>query len=258
MAAWRKLIDRIGARSRAERIARAPFYVRFPYRHALPLAACDARGAVDVERRLFFNRVPKCANSTVAVRLVELRLRRIVPAREAKRSFARPSDLDANEVAELDDFFKFTVVRNPYARALSAYLNKIASGRKRKYLQRAGIEAIDPSFRDFCTYLDHGGLFENAHWAPQTSLMLLPVERFDRIGKVETLSEDLRAIFARIAPGRPATSAERSGPAATHAESKLAAHYDETSAAIVARLYRSDFETFGYSTRLTDALAPGG
>jgi hypothetical protein len=245
---------RLAAVSQRRRIRRAPFYRVYPHRSALALTICDVRGAIDRERRFFFNRIPKSANSTVSIQLAELKLGRTATEREAKRAFARPSELTAAEVAAFERFFKFTVVRNPYSRALSAYLDKIVSGRKLAYLRRAPGAAPLPSFADFCTYLDRGGLHENAHWAPQTSLMLIPIDRFDFMGRVETLSEDLKRILERVAP-RGAVAGSDVASRRPRASASLAAHYDDRCAEIVRRLYRSDFEAFGYSERLGDARA---
>ncbi len=246
----RSLGRRLAARSQAKRIRHAPFYVRYPYREALPVAVCDARGAIDLERRFFFNRVPKCANSTVAVKLAELKLGRVMRAGAAKKAFARPSELSAEELAAFDGFFKFTFVRNPYSRALSAYLNKIVRGKKAGYLRAADSSEAAPSFLDFCRYLERGGLSENAHWAPQVSLMLLPIAEFDLIGRVESLNEDLRRVLERLAPGNALGSPDRHGPPPTNAETQLDLYYDAECAEIVERIYRRDFETFGYATGL--------
>ncbi len=244
------LTNRLRARSRAKRLHRAPFYEKYPYRHELPLATCDARGAIDVERRFFFNRVPKSANTTVTGRLAELKFKRVVSAHEARAAFVRPSELTAHEVAEFEGFFKFTIVRNPYARAFSAYTNKIVGGRKLDYMRRAGSPGPAPSFLEFCEYLQRGGLYENAHWAPQVSLMLIPVDRFDLIGRLETLNEAWSSIVERIEPGSARVSAERPGAKSAPSEGKPEAHYDERSADIIRKLYRRDFETFGYSMQV--------
>jgi hypothetical protein len=241
--------------SRSARLRRTPFYRAHPYEHALPIADCDARGAVDPERRVFFNRVPKAANTSVTRRLAALRLGDDVSHHDARRAFIRPSALSAAQVAELPGYFKFTVVRNPYARVLSAYLNKIVGGKKLGYMGRSRGDAAPPSFREFLDYLERSGLHANAHWTPQTGLMLLPLAQLDFVGRVERLHEDLPFVLARVAPERPAPPPE--APRRTRAEADFARHYDADCAAAVRRLYRGDFAAFGYSEAIEEALSAG-
>jgi hypothetical protein len=241
--------------SREARLRRSPFYRAYPYRGLLPLADCDRRGAVDPALRVFFSRVPKAANSSVAVQLAELRLGRAPSQRDAKRSFLRPSELTAQQVAELPGYFKFTIVRNPYTRVLSAYLNKIVGGKKLAYLGRSRGEGAPPSFAEFLAYLDRGGLHANAHWTPQTALMLLPRERLDFVGRVERLSEDLHFVVTKLAPTSAAAASGPAPPRPTRAGADLARHYDAHCADWVRRLYRDDFAAFGYSPELSEALA---
>jgi hypothetical protein len=131
--------------------------------------------------------------------------------------------------------FKFTFVRDPYARVLSAYLDKVRTGAK-----------ITPiaTFTEFCRYLAAGGLHANAHWAPQSSLLLLPIERFDFIGKVENIKEDLSRVFAHLdlKPSEPRLA----GPPVTNARDLVEKEYTPDCRETVRRLYRRDFELFGY------------
>ena len=141
--------------------------------------------------------------------------------------------------------FRFTFVRNPYSRTLSAFLDKIcrrSGSSKGFYAWWQGSET--PAFGDFCRYLDAGGLTYDIHWAPQTELLLLPIEAFDRIGKLETLEPDLTDVLQRIF-GADAQIAGRAGPR-SDANRALETHYDDAARAIVARLYARDFEAFGY------------
>jgi hypothetical protein len=171
-----------------------PFYRRYPFRSPASIRSADDRGMVDMELGFFCNRVPKAANSTVVTNLARLKFGRDVDSPDAKKMFATPARLNRAEVERFASLFKFTVVRNPYTRTLSAYLDKIE-----RRAVRAGKES---SFRDFLLQAKKTPrfLYSNAHWAPQSSLMLIPVEQFDFIGKVETLDQDLAEIKRRIRP----------------------------------------------------------
>jgi len=167
---------RIAGLMRERRIYKAPFYKKYPYRHNVSIVTSNRRGAIDLERRFFFNRLPKSANTSVVTILANISGIRTLRGQEAKRAFMRPSELNFRQVAEVDDFFKFTVVRNPYARVLSAYLDKIAYPQKVKIKGHLDDRDMVARFSEFCKYLADGGLYKNVHWVPQTSLMLLPID----------------------------------------------------------------------------------
>lgn len=218
-----------------------PFYKRYPYRNGISANSADARGCVDLEWGFFCNRIPKAANSTIVENLAILSFGHDVPSREAKKRFRTPSQLSKQEVEQLDDVFRFAVVRNPYTRTLSAYLDKIERRAKRKNRES--------SFKGFLQDLAQQSLYDNAHWAPQSSLLLLPPDRFDFFGKVENLEHDLAFIKDRVSGGGMNASPSKHFKAnATGAGTKLTQHYDDECKEIVCSLFRKDFELFGYST----------
>lgn len=272
-------------------IPHTAFYKKYPFGSKASIQSADARGCVDLEMGFFCNRVPKAANSTVVSSLATLKLGRTTGSKEAKRLFRNPSELTANELARFEQLYKFVFVRNPYARTLSAYLDKV----HRKRQGSSGLEVVGQvdrqqardGFREFLQSLQHGKLFSNAHWAPQTSILLIPVERFDFIGRVETLDNDLNQVLERFSshtenqgmqdqppqrlhePGgvdREVTPA--SGPDitttqaatkinpvfsnATGAGSKLAFYYEPQTIEIVRKLYSRDFDLLRYSTEFSD------
>lgn len=152
----------------------------------------------------------------------------------------------------------FSIVRNPYVRVLSAYLDKIARpnvvGRQFRVVH--GLDPKAPlSFAEFLGLLDPARHVFDQHWRPQVQLLLVGHLRLDRVHFLEdfsTTAGDLEAFLDR-----------RLGFAvrdrhATGAADRLAAHYTEAEAATVRRLYAEDFATFGYSDALKDAArAPG-
>ncbi|MCV0371067.1 sulfotransferase family protein [Filomicrobium sp.] len=218
----------------------SPFFRKYPYSGSVWIRAVDKRGMIALDHGFFFNRVPKSANSTVAVALARAcgvaSISEDSDGNWAKFAFKMPSALSRSEVSDFDSTFKFTFVRNPYHRILSAYLDKVRTGRKTKGMS---------SFPEFCRFLDNGGLLNNAHWAPQSSILLLPIDRFDFIGRVEALNADLATVFAALDFPLP-DKFSRAGPPATKAAEMMREHYTDECREIVARLYRTDFEAFGY------------
>jgi len=233
-----------GLWGRKKAVRRSPFYQTYPYHGQCDIVSADKRGAIDFGLAVFYNRIPKAGNTTVIMNLERIRKGANTSSRQVKKTFTRPSELSVREVVHFDRLFKFTIVRNPYTRVLSAYLDKVASGRK---VIEPARRSPPPSFREFCSFLEQGGWPENAHWAPQTDLLLLPPEAFDFIGKLETLEESLAEAFRRAGlsdrlPSRLACFVNHG----TDANSKLAVHYDDYCRSVIRRIYASDFAAFGY------------
>lgn len=233
-----------------------PYYLLRPRLRREPLGMLDLRTMVSRDQNYVYIRVPKAANSTVVRALLDHGTeqgaeaasgRELGDLTDAKSQAVHFGDLGFAGLWALRRAFVFTVVRNPYARTLSAYLDKFSDGAR--HLDRFGerIAARDDgavSFRGFCRYLAAGGEAENAHWMRQTRLTGL-ADRLDFVGHVETLDADLRHILETIgaSPSRPF---ERAGPPPTGAASRLAEHYDDETRRIVEDVYAADFAAFGY------------
>lgn len=221
--------------------------------------------AVFPELRLVFNRVKKAGNSSVTAFLWDLaaeeRGEKAQSIRAAKKSALSPRRASWLEAVEMRDYTYLTVVRNPYDRALSAFLQKVAKGesghdsRKRRFRVVPGWGDTSPKgFANFVDFLADGGLKHDRHWWPQVDLLIMPAERFDVIGRLETLSDDMARLLTLI--GRDPAKAEllkkphpleaKQPNKITGATSKRAAYYTPALAEMVRRLYAADFETFGY------------
>ena len=229
-----------------------PFYRRFPYAGPMPFFKVDPRGAYSPAEPFFYNRVPKAANSTIThtLRRHSTYRRPFAKDDDPKDHFLRPSYLNARDVDRLvGEAFKFTVVRDPYARTLSAFQDKILGHRPQERAFRAwfGSDA-PPEFSDFCRYLDDGNLHVDMHWAPQADFLLLPLEMFDFVGRVETLEADLAHVITQLYGADAARGMVQAGKT-TGAGDKVASAYGPAEFEIVTRLFARDFETLGYPTR---------
>jgi len=227
-----------------------PFYRAFPYTGPLWLTEIDMRVDISAEHKFIYNRLPKNANSTINQSLVRASLAPgdNMPTRP-KHHFTRPSRLSRAQVADLGGYYKFTFVRNPYSRTLSAYLDKIVGRRAQsrafyKWLARQPDQQV--TFDAFCRYLDDIGLYHDNHWAPQTTGLVFPLAGFDFVGRFENLDADLDHVHQQIF-AQPCTKATRAGPPATGSEAAVATEYTPTTRAIIARLFAEDFEAMGYS-----------
>jgi len=138
---------------------------------------------------------------------------------------------DRIDDAYLDRTFKFTLVRNPFDRVVSAY----------SYLRtKCGRWA----FADFVVrVLAVEGPAFDPHFEPQAGgLFLEGVPLVDEIGRFERLEDSWRAIARRIeAPAvLPHRGRSRRAPS-------YAGYYTDEARRVVERLYADDLRAFGYA-----------
>jgi hypothetical protein len=230
-----------------------PFYRRWPYGGRLGFFTADMRGAYSPEDLFFYNRIPKAANSTVMATLADASSFRQRLARDrAKSRFLRPSRLGAREVERLDaEAFRFVFVRDPYARALSAFADKVLRKRQQARPFYAWLGRTDgpaPEFVEFLRFLEDGGAMSDPHWAPQTDLLLMPFGDFHFVGRVERLGLDLATVVARLFGPEASVKPRRAGPR-TNSSDRIGEVYGPEAIGIVNRVFAADFEMFGYPKR---------
>jgi hypothetical protein len=239
------------------RIARSPFYKLHPYPGELSYKALDAHTVVDLDLGILFHRIPKCANSSLAASVAQLKQVAELPSdqgfkRDVRQQFAKPSMLTREQAEKVLGLTKFVFVRNPYARLLSAYLSKVVPAWGQKKIRdviKPGAAAMAPvaPFEEFCRALEAGALRKNVHWRPQTDFLTFPAPTYDFIGRVENLDADFRKVALLISKDpKFAVMSEDTGHR-TGADDLLAKYYTTDLFDRVHRLYRNDFETFGYS-----------
>lgn len=199
---------------------------------------------------LAYNRIKKNANTSVLLLLRELETGTSEARAEAKWNVPTLLDMAPADQHQIAGLSFFVVIRNPYSRVLSAFLDKF---RHAKYQRKHGRFALTPAgFAQFVAWLDTGGLARDAHWDLQEKLIAVPLGQFDRVIRFETFREDMIAFLDAQGITAPDGSLQTLFPAdqgkQTDADKKLQTYYTPDTAARVARLYARDFATLGYST----------
>lgn len=146
----------------------------------------------------------------------------------------------------------FSVVRNPFARALSGYLSKVVSGKTSEWKEFAGQFGIRAelgrkplSFVEFLRLIDtQPDERINAHFRPQYINLLQPFSVPHFVGRLEALDET-----ARFLEGVGVAMNDRQGRI-TRSSERVAEHYTDETEALVARKFAPDFELFGYAPSL--------
>ena len=170
-------------------------------------------------------------NSKVAQRSIARDLLRDRVIVRKDRPSVWQARFDRLDETYLDRIFKFTIVRNPFDRVVSAffYLRKKCRGWEFNefvvdVLGRQGV-AFDPHFDE-----QSDGLFLDG------ALLV------DHVGRFESLQDSWRAIAARIDAPATLPHQGRSERAASYA-----GYYGDEARRVVERLYRDDLANFGYA-----------
>ncbi|XP_072181484.1 carbohydrate sulfotransferase 11-like [Diadema setosum] len=244
---------------------------------------------VDIPHKIFFCFVPKVA--CTSWKKVFLVLKGIVESvydvnqYQVNHKLQRRLDFFANQTyaereAILANFTKFMVAREPFARVLSAYLNKLSPNTtfsRAKHWQREIGEEItrhfyeestiglsggyNVTFADFVRFLSAKEPMrkqQNRHWN-ELHEMCAPCDiDYDVIGKFETMSTDAEYILRLFNLVDLVDFPSANGSSPTGSSSKVEQFYSRLSAEDIKALYeryRLDFELFGYDVpeRVDDA-----
>lgn len=215
--------------------------------------------AVFPELGIVFNRIKKAGNSTICLFLLEVS-NRVANTEYAisKESAPTPVDLSKATIDQFSDYYSFVVVRDPYVRALSTFLQKLGKRCPKKYQGIPGGGQDTPQgFLDFLIYLESGNLYYDRHFWPQVDLLYQPVHQYNYVGKLENLVSDMRNILAHkqiepsLADGleKPHHSEIGNSDRITSSQNKLADYYTSEARQKVYRLYQNDFKAFDYPTK---------
>jgi Sulfotransferase family len=192
-----------------------------------------------LERRCIFVHIPKCAGLGVTDALFG----GVHPG--GHYTIAQYRMMFSKE--EFDSFFKFTFVRNPWDRVISAYYYLKDGGRIMND-RRMSERFIQPhaTFRDFVlNFVTEANIAGAIHFRPQYEFICMSEARppeVDFIGRFEQLADDFEMVRTRLglAHGLASSNRGRSRPA-SYRDS-----YDGEMIDRVARVYRRDIELFGY------------
>jgi tetratricopeptide (TPR) repeat protein len=198
-------------------------------------------------------KIPKVASTTIVARLYKQMTGHQPPRGVTHKELTQ--EFEDTEVYNLtrDEYFTFTVVRNPYTRILSAYLDKIQkSYHAPKFRPPLGFglpDVEEVTFGDFLRRIREIPIREiNPHFQPQWLILSLNKSiTYDFIGRFENLESDLQALLRHIGDEKFNGSNRVSRrPHATHASEKLRQYYGIEEQALVSEIYEDDFKYLGY------------
>lgn len=141
---------------------------------------------------------------------------------------------------------RVTSVRNPFERAVSCYLDKIATAGERSGLGRAFLATGRRSFRAFLEFLrDTPSARADVHACPMAELNFARDVKYDLVVRHETFLRDaakLMEVLGFVGADIPMPRFP------THAARKVAELIGKKEVALILEIYDADFEAFGYPT----------
>lgn len=186
--------------------------------------------------------------------------------RWAKSSGEDPSPWDHYKKSDYGPFiydmtaqrhlFRFAVVRNPYSRLLSGYLDKVVkSGESEEETAKTlKLPSYPRTFHEFAQMVhDTPDPNRDVHWTSQSYKLAHDFFQYEFIGHFEYLEDVKSRLAAEILFTLPRSESDRAVHQ-TGSSSKVAQHYNDAIAELVYSTYRADFEAFGYSESLANLL----
>lgn len=178
---------------------------------------------IDEELNIIYYNVPKVASTSIT-----------------KLLFSRAQCLTTPK-RPIGEYFKFSFVRNPFARAVSNF--KMFTGKSINENEKIKVEQMKefldkPNELTFIDFLNFTNEKDNHHWQPQSDFIPLDV---DFIGKLEDIYNDIDHVFEK---------AKIEGLSLPHfnrtIKDNYLDYYNEQSKNFVVSKYKEDFERFGY------------
>lgn len=246
----------LGVFSRRRRL-RQKFARLGPKGHAVALHLAMLRG-----RNILFLKNSKAGCTTIAQTLYFLGSGRwydgFIHTEQDVLQQARQLWMAQPDILDQPDLFRFTFVRHPTDRILSAFKDFILVQRNlglnnhKPFLADAGVVLGDASAQNFDRFLDYVDLSlsqfpfqSDRHWRLQTINTGLDFMRYDFIGRTENMRSDLSVVLDQM--GVSTEARDKIFSARFNKSSSTSIELSQKQRRRIETLYAPDFEAFSYS-----------
>lgn len=218
--------------------------------------------AVLPQQKILYTSVPKAANSTIKFCLWSACGFTINTTHINSFTYNHPgpsrrvsdiSNRDLRSIFAADDWLRFTFVRNPYRRIVSAYQDKILGGgdkgKPNAFLRKINWRSHKPpTFAEFVAIIckqQHDAM--DWHWMPQTRLIMNRLISYNFIGRVESFSKDMQFVLEHMQIPQAQIKTLLLAPKNVNVSKEIDAPIITTDLAeYIYRCYQDDFDYFGY------------
>lgn len=148
-------------------------------------------------------------------------------------------------------FVRFSFVRNPYTRIVSAYLDKIVTNQweKQRRLPPLGYDPNDEvEFHDFLKSISrYPPERMDIHWMPQHTILRPDRIDYEFMGRFETFTESFQYFVEQFLPTHlNRVPTENAAKHRTNADARVKELVGPKEDALIRQLYEQDFKTFDY------------
>jgi len=230
--------------------------------------------------RLVYRPIPKCASTTMVKLLMDLsgveyegHPRQFFYENQpiVKRYGFERIDVEGDQLSDAyqryQDYHWFSVVRDPYARVLSNYRNKLnryakefatgkyVRGKISQFLKgprhwndaNSAARSIGQylSFEDFVSGLQESGVHFDAHYVPQHDLLGCDTVAYDQLIRLEEMDAGIATLLQQIGVD-PSEAGEVAMQNASVRDREFDLLYTDATKQAVQQIYADDFRVLGY------------
>lgn len=219
---------------------------------------------ISLKNRYVYMGVAKAANSTIKFYLQQVEYLgtpyKVTNVHNKHYSpLLSPYQLPADILEEAffgDSFTRFTLVRNPYARLLSCFLDRVQDEKSASFKNLSKHTDCDPRSLDFNSFVQVVSSQEvlqmDCHWRPQVNEIYWGLIDYTEILRFENLPQNIMALkeLTGCDDKRIFNAEINKSPSVTSAGTKIQEYYSEETAELVRSVYQEDFEKLGYTEEL--------
>jgi hypothetical protein len=161
------------------------------------------------------------------------------------------SQYSVDEILGSLRFTRFSFVRNPYSRVVSAYLDKIVTNQweKERRLPPLGYDPNDEvEFIDFLKSISqYPPQRMDIHWMPQYTILRPDRINYEYLGRFEDFTESFRYLVEQYLPTHlDRVPTKNLAKHRTNADTRVEELIGPNEDALIRQIYEQDFKTFEY------------